>query len=192
MTEKRMCFIKDTWRPLEPGVHAEWEVYIRLKEAGVDKFIATAICGADVVGSDGKPQYTLTQDYREGAVKRLRRVHCRLVTREIGKPLIKYEHSGFLMSVTYHALRGTSKRPSLHDTKLKTYTGHQRAWELAKVLHRDVSIGNIMIDAESPEDNPQGFLNDWDLCKYKEDLDTEVPSLGPGCPSVSVNNLNIL
>ena len=42
------------------------------------------------------------------------------------------------------------------------------AWENAKILHNDVSAGNIMIDVETGE----GFLNDWDLCKYKEDMGT--------------------
>lgn len=44
-----------------------------------------------------------------------------------------------------------------------------------------------MIDVESPEDNPKGFLNDWDLCKYKEDLDK--PASQPAGRSVSVNDV---
>lgn len=108
MTEKRLCFIKDSWRPLAPRVHAEWEVYKRLNEGGVKKFIATVVCGADVVGNDGKPQYTLTQDYLSGDIKPVQRVHCRLVTREVGMSLGKYKNSGDLMSVAYHALQGMS------------------------------------------------------------------------------------
>ena len=43
---------------------------------------------------------------------------------------------------------------------------HQDAWEKAGVLHRDVSMGNILIDVITGN----GFLNDWDLCKYKEEM----------------------
>ena len=47
-------------------------------------------------------------------------------------------------------------------------------------MHRDVSVGNILID-DDPQGvepdatgykQPRGFLNDWDLCKYQEELDT--------------------
>lgn len=45
------------------------------------------------------------------------------------------------------------------------------AWEKAGILHRDVSVANIMIDVDSPSGKSFGFLNDWDHCKYKADLD---------------------
>ena len=43
---------------------------------------------------------------------------------------------------------------------------HYDAWNKAHVLHRDVSMGNILIDVNTET----GFLNDWDLCKYREEL----------------------
>ena len=46
------------------------------------------------------------------------------------------------------------------------YTAHKQAWENAHILHRDVSMGNILIDVKTGN----GFLNDWDLCKYREEL----------------------
>ena len=61
---------------------------------------------------------------------------------------------------------------------------HKHAWEKARVLHRDVSRGNIMIDVRSTWDEPLGFLNDWDMAKWKKDL------LGGGAsqPGVSVSD----
>ena len=47
--------------------------------------------------------------------------------------------------------------------------GHKAAWKEAKVLHRDISPGNILIDDRDPK-ALKAFLNDWDLCKYEEDL----------------------
>ncbi|KIP08662.1 hypothetical protein PHLGIDRAFT_126863 [Phlebiopsis gigantea 11061_1 CR5-6] len=151
LQEKRMCFIKDSWRPLAPRVHPEWEVYKRLKERGVSKFIATAIAGGDVPGDDG-PQLTQTQEYLASVPQPVQRSHCRLVTREVGRSLGTYDNSAELLAVVYNALRA-----------------HRSAWELAEILHRDISVGNIMINVES-SDKPEGFLNDWDLCKYAEDL----------------------
>ena len=46
------------------------------------------------------------------------------------------------------------------------YTAHKQAWENAHILHRDVSMSNILIDVKTGS----GFLNDWDLCKYGEEL----------------------
>lgn len=56
---------------------------------------------------------------------------------------------------------------------------HGGAWA-AGILHHDISIGNIMIDVEESNATEWcGFLTDWDLCKYKEDLEDHVPCL-PG------------
>ena len=37
---------------------------------------------------------------------------------------------------------------------------HKEAYEKAKILHRDISCGNILIDK-----NGRGLLIDWDMCK---------------------------
>ena len=51
------------------------------------------------------------------------------------------------------------------------YAAHKDAWEKAGVLHGDVSPRNILIDVlASVAGPPQALLVDWDLCKYKEDL----------------------
>lgn len=42
-------------------------------------------------------------------------------------------------------------------------TAHQAAYN-AGVLHRDISLGNIMI-VDDEEDIKGGMLIDWDLCK---------------------------
>ncbi len=51
---------------------------------------------------------------------------------------------------------------NLDFSDLFTLTGHQQAWEKARILPRDVSVNNILIDSDG-----NGFLNDWDLCKLE-------------------------
>ncbi|EKM60992.1 uncharacterized protein PHACADRAFT_204140 [Phanerochaete carnosa HHB-10118-sp] len=52
------------------------------------------------------------------------------------------------------------------DQKL---TAHEQAWERAEILHRDISIGNIIIDIDSlATKRPKGLLCDWDLSKSKD------------------------
>ena len=52
---------------------------------------------------------------------------------------------------------------------------HKAAYENAKILHCDVSIGNILIDIMSPEISiPVAFLTDWDSAqKVLEDQTME-------------------
>ena len=51
---------------------------------------------------------------------------------------------------------------------------HCDAWTLAKVLHRDISVSNIMIEEIYDKDGTllegRGVLCDWDLCKYQEQM----------------------
>lgn len=53
--------------------------------------------------------------------------------------------------------------------------GHQLAWEKARVLHRDVSVGNILIADEprpgqpEPKKKQTGFLHDYDYSAMEAD-----------------------
>ena len=107
LEEKRLCFIKDCWRPLANRIRPEWEVYKRLSEYGV-KWVATAAAGGDV-GSPDNRQLTVTQDHipDDGNPKPVQRAHCRLVTREVGRALDTYRDSAELMLLTSHALLGS-------------------------------------------------------------------------------------
>ncbi|KAL7279491.1 hypothetical protein ACG7TL_007334 [Trametes sanguinea] len=65
----------------------------------------------------------------------LERSHMRIVIDEVGRPLTKFKS-----------------------------TRHQQAWIRAGILHRDVSVGNILIVDEPREETPSicGFLHDFD------------------------------
>lgn len=58
------------------------------------------------------------------------------------------------------------------DLVLMSDLGHEQAWTKAKVLHRDISSGNILIVVDQTmEASPiAGILCDWDLCKFRVDL----------------------
>ena len=47
MSSKRLCFLKDYWRPVSIRIHSELDVYKRFKETNVN-FVATVIGGGDV------------------------------------------------------------------------------------------------------------------------------------------------
>ncbi|GJE86480.1 hypothetical protein PsYK624_025600 [Phanerochaete sordida] len=125
--------------------HTELETYRRLHEKKVN-YIATLLAGEEM-----QSQITATQKYwRDMRGK----IHTRIVTKEIGLPLEDYTDAQELLTVIQHAM-----------------TGHKEAWEKAGVLHRDISTGNIMIDIATG----RGFLNDWDLPAYAEDINGPDP-----------------
>ena len=54
-------------------------------------------------------------------------------------------------------------------TRLPVFSVLERA-HIAKVLHRDISSANIMMDIRSNPDMPEALLIDWDLCKFQDDI----------------------
>ncbi|CCM06270.1 uncharacterized protein FIBRA_08520 [Fibroporia radiculosa] len=155
---RRLVFLKDVWRVT--NVPTELEVYERLWKHKVCN-ILTPICGGDVGGSQSSgspsPQTTRTQEFVK---KQSTRVHFRLIVYQVCKPLTEYSDSRELVCILLDAI-----------------LCHHDAWVIAQILHRDVSVGNILIDVEAMEGGKKmviGILSDWDMCKYKEDLNKGV------------------
>ncbi|KAI0761622.1 hypothetical protein BD413DRAFT_589491 [Trametes elegans] len=80
------------------------------------------------------------------------RSHMRMLISDVGRPLTDF---------------GKSKRLArgMRDALL----GHQLAWEVAGVLHRDVSLGNILLVDNPNEDSFFGFMHDWDSSSKSPD-----------------------
>ncbi|GJE97853.1 hypothetical protein PsYK624_140750 [Phanerochaete sordida] len=157
LEEDKLVYIKDSWRS-KKNLHAEADTYLRLKKHGV-QHVATLLAGGDVGGS-ASPQHTVSQEYQpDGPHKDFERAHHRVVFKEIGRPLDGYPNSGELIILVSHAA-----------------IGHYEAWTKAGVLHRDVSLSNMLIDVESPRKRLRCFLTDWDLCRYLEDYHQDLPS----------------
>ncbi|KAF9023916.1 hypothetical protein BDZ89DRAFT_1069580 [Hymenopellis radicata] len=79
-----------------------------------------------------------------------RHAHYRLVLGTIGVPISRFPSTWIMVNAIYCAL-----------------IAHEMAFKLAKILHRDISVGNILILP-----NGKGVLIDWELSK---DLDQNVP-----------------
>ncbi|KAG7097890.1 hypothetical protein E1B28_005203 [Marasmius oreades] len=135
---EKIVFMKDTWRVDAKDVTKEGEVYRLLKERGVPN-ILTLVTYGDVRHQDNSTQPTQTQHFRQ------MRGHChaRLVFEEIGRDLTHFNTTGEIVSAIKDAIKA-----------------HKGAYEDARIMHRDVSVGNILI-----LDNGKGVLIDWDLSK---------------------------
>ncbi|GJE90344.1 fungal protein kinase-domain containing protein [Phanerochaete sordida] len=143
---QQIVFVKDIW--YSEGTLPELRTYKRLHDHGVQNIWSVA--GGGGVGD--APQTTLNQDFfPDGASRPSKRTHHRIVSERVGRPLDTHADQTVLLRCTYDA-----------------FLAHEDAYKNAKVLHRDMSLGNTKVDVESG----QGFLYDWDVAKY---LDAENP-----------------
>ncbi|RPD73193.1 hypothetical protein L226DRAFT_489470 [Lentinus tigrinus ALCF2SS1-7] len=150
--EERLCFLKDYWRPYVPNrTRQEHLVYERMARCRVEG-IPTLICGGDVGGT--RAQTSQIQDilcHPDGALS-VPLFHYRIATVEIGLPLESFTNFKQLALVFADAV-----------------LTHYEAWDKAKVLHHDISIGNILID---PRTLTRALLIDWDLCRLECELES--------------------
>ncbi|KAI0038785.1 hypothetical protein FA95DRAFT_1600021 [Auriscalpium vulgare] len=121
----------------------ETDIYDKLEKAGVQR-IAKLGCGGDLPGQSTRSQdFTEEQSWACFTSNVYRHTHCRMTFLTIGAPLQRFSSTKELCVAIYDAL-----------------TAHSDAYTKAKILHRDVSAGNILIDEEG-----RGLLIDWDLCR---------------------------
>ncbi|KAI0329798.1 hypothetical protein GY45DRAFT_1435187 [Cubamyces sp. BRFM 1775] len=159
----KFVFIKDYWRADLPGRLTEYDVYVKFSEGSSDtcKFFPTLLGGGDVRSRNLEGvQQTLSDKCAQLSVSS--RVHVRLVMKEVCRRLQTFKDWRELASVMRDAL-----------------TAHKIAWEEYGILHRDISVGNILIyevNDRSPEPKAIGLLTDWDLAKTRDQVFHRVAS----------------
>ncbi|KAG1856264.1 hypothetical protein C8R48DRAFT_551628, partial [Suillus tomentosus] len=145
LLNKKVVMFKDSWRVSLPDVLSEGETYKLLHSHNVSN-IANCIAYHDVPPSIAQQS---TQTAKFGCAKWASPhlpltphiLHC-LALDIVGEKLTDFESSRQLILAVRDAL-----------------IAHKEAFELAKVLHRDLSVGNVVIY------KGQGYLIDWDLAK---------------------------
>ncbi|KAF9257400.1 hypothetical protein L218DRAFT_991041 [Marasmius fiardii PR-910] len=139
-------YLKDTWRYSDMSeVEPEGKIYHRLQEAQVPH-IPTILASGDALGAW---QTTVYLAKKKPSIREHR--HYFIVMKEVGSPLLSFQLEKGLIGAMRDALEA-----------------HQKAYELAHVLHRDISIGNILIFGQG------GLLIDWEYSRI----------FTPGIPTV--------
>ncbi|KAI0046339.1 hypothetical protein FA95DRAFT_1560215, partial [Auriscalpium vulgare] len=140
----RVVYLKDSWRINTEDMAKETDIYEKLEKAGVQR-VAKLGCGGDLPGQSTRSQDFITEEQPWACMTSnvYRHTHCRMSFLTIGAPLQRFSSTRQLCVAIYDAL-----------------TAHAEAYTKAKILHRDVSAGNILIDEDG-----RGVLIDWDLSR---------------------------
>ncbi|KAH9928470.1 uncharacterized protein BXZ73DRAFT_78291 [Epithele typhae] len=157
----KAIFTKSLWRIDHPAIRPEHEIYEMLKAKLVGG-ILTCLGGEDVSAGPGLQRLrTRTAEFLDARIpsaagdkeshQRCSRVLYRISFEEIARPLTDFRFWPELFAILFDAL-----------------TAHQDAWNKADVLHRDVSVNNILIVEKNG--TPSGVLCDWELCKRKDEM----------------------
>jgi len=160
-------FVKDTWRVDLLGINREGETYELLREAGVRNIAPYSTAG------DIDDHRTVTHLYKDKpwacptARELVPHHHYRLVLDVIGDSLTQFSSTYEMLRCVLDALECTYFLDILIYSFLTLRAaGHEDAFN-AGVLHRDISVGNILIV------NGRGLLIDWDLSKR---LNSPIPN----------------
>ena len=104
--QKRLVFLKLSWRPNSPNIPAEHVTYQMLYDAEVPN-IPQLAAGEDACHRSGEKLRTRTQEFMTGD-KPLERLQYRLVVETLGLPLSEYVDSYALVCVIRDAVAGAS------------------------------------------------------------------------------------
>ncbi|KAG2059228.1 hypothetical protein BDR06DRAFT_1072202, partial [Suillus hirtellus] len=145
LCNKKVVMFKDSWQVSLPDILLEGKTYKLLKSHKVHN-ITTCIACYDMPPtipqqSTQTIKFSSTAWARPNMVITLHILH-RLALNIVGQKLTNFESSHQLVQ-------------SIHDALI----AHKDAYELAKMLHQDLSIGNVVIHEGI------GILIDWDLAK---------------------------
>ncbi|CAL1710003.1 unnamed protein product [Somion occarium] len=146
MKQKKLVFLKDSWRTEDEDIMSEADIYKHLLNSNVP-FLPEVILTGDVM-VDGHAQQTFSDqwskpdsflEWRLPCDQLRTHIHCRIV-QELAYPVASAQSSREAVQVFRDVIEST-----------------QVAYQSAEMLHRDISTGNVMINK-----NGRGVLNDWD------------------------------
>ncbi len=162
-------FLKDTWRVDHALLKAESEVYRLLESYGVTR-VPRLICGGDVRDSSGKVQRTICAEWAQRVRKTFEvdfadfraHLHHRLVQR-LAYPIEAASRSEEMVKAFDNVLEGEYSLlyiATAYTDNLLLVIDQAYTKIPSKVLHRDLSAGNVMLGDK--EEDEVGLLGDWD------------------------------
>ncbi|RDX40163.1 hypothetical protein OH76DRAFT_1511962 [Lentinus brumalis] len=161
---RRVVFLKDTWR--SSSSETEGEVLHRLGEAGVRNVPSVSWHG-DVPNRIPDTEYHIPREFMQCSIVD---EYCSdpWVSRIAGNNVIvgKYWHYRMVLNTVGYGLARINGTEELLHAAYDVFHALINAHEHASRLHRDISVGNIVLVREQGRDIRRGYLVDWDAsCK---------------------------
>jgi len=172
---RRRVLLKDSWRVLLDDIKPEGEIYRLLHENSVPNIPSCLVAGD--VGNDAYHR-SQTHEVMDKHVARhpcwtlTPHRHYRIVLGLVGRRLEKFDRTFEVVNAMSAALVGKMLIfLAISQRNLTHIVAHEAAFKIG-ILHRDISVGNILIvgpkeldDSEDPHKSEinGGMLIDWDL-----------------------------
>ncbi len=168
--------MKDYWREPSTRTKPEADIYRLLAQHKVPN-VAEMEVGGDIPGMITRTQEAEFLAFPHKLPNGRKYHHLRLplqchriFLRTIARDLTVFGNCKTLLTCVAGRYVSRSTIYNLESHRLSTAA--QAAFTLARILHRDISVGNIMITSKD-----RGVLIDWDLCLV---LDSNVVTHRPG------------
>jgi serine/threonine protein kinase len=162
--------LKDCWVQHE-RVHSEVEILRKIKES--KQFtgrVPTLFCGGDVQING---VVDCTDRYRSGLPGwswKTQRIHRQLVCTPIGEPLSKYRSKQEFIKAIISILISASLYFTKCGKSHHRFLAHRMLFNDHGILHRDISLNNILFYRPKEDETADGLLIDFD---YSEELDID-------------------
>ncbi|KAI0087816.1 hypothetical protein BDY19DRAFT_1010668 [Irpex rosettiformis] len=160
VSSKEPLFLKDTWRADQALLKAESEIYRLLEKYGVPR-VPRLICGGDVKEGTGSTQRTICAVWAK-------RVQNELHLDIVFNPIRDHTHARLVQRLAYPIETATNSKEltQAFDDALMI---EAVAKAPGKLLHRDISAGNVMLGDK--DGDHIGLLADWDHATETESVD---------------------
>ncbi|KAI0319063.1 hypothetical protein OF83DRAFT_863189 [Amylostereum chailletii] len=139
LSDGAVVWIKDSWRVDKPPMQKESDTYRRLMDANIPH-IAQMLAGGDVEGQKTRTDEYIKARWACASCSVLPHIHHRIVLGTVGRSLRRFRSTFEMVTAVRDALEA-----------------HGQAFSKLKLLHGDISPGNILITEDG-----HGILIDWE------------------------------
>ncbi|KAG6882153.1 hypothetical protein C0993_011753, partial [Termitomyces sp. T159_Od127] len=157
--KKQVVLLKDSWRVVSPTLKPEHKIYARLHEKKVQN-VPEVYHGSDI-GDENDPHHTTQTKLWFDKTKTFDKTFDK-TAKSFKLTFRTHRHYRIVLEYLPYSLEDFEITPEMIAIVRDASLAHCDAAIEARVVHRDISNGNIMFKRKE-DGTVQGYLIDWDL-----------------------------